>query len=159
PPSRSSTPRRSPRCGRSTGGSGSCTPSPSTRTACSAPPAAPAGRSPSGTWTTDPERAMRILQNTSTPPVPFVALRGGRLVAGGSGGFDIYTRPDGERRHIPASGATAPWPVCAVDPRGRWFCTTDWKKGCRLLPLGEDGAVGRLPGAAEDQKSTAFALS
>jgi WD40 repeat protein len=102
---------------------------------------------------------VRILQATAKRPVSLLAFGAGRLVAGGTGGFDVWDLSTGEQRHVPSSGSSSAWPVCAVDPRGRWFCTTDTTKGCRLFPLGDVEGVGRLPGRLDDQRAYAFAVS
>jgi hypothetical protein len=86
---------------------------------------------------------MRVLKCVGRRPVPLLGFAAGRLVAGGSRGYDIFDLAAGESRHLPENGTVIPNASSfAVDPRGRWFYTSDGNHGCRVLPLDEAGPGG-----------------
>jgi len=100
---------------------------------------------------------MRILHNITARPVGALAFGADRLVAGGSGGFDVYDLAADTRSHF-ASHFTMQIFACVIDPRGRWLYFADTWAGCRLLPLDEAGP-GRLPGEADAQHVVGLAVS
>src|SRR4051812_12336834 len=89
---------------------------------------------------------MRILQNTrKTWPVVGVAFGpgGGSLVAGGSGGFDVWALAAGTHRFINSHETQTVW-AFALDPGGRRLFYSDWRGGFRLYDL-RRGAYRPLP--------------
>jgi len=102
---------------------------------------------------------MRIFQNTVPRLVTGVSFGpGGRtLVAGGSGGFDVWDLATGANTFIP-SHSTKYIYACAYDPLGRWFYFSDSLGGCRLInPIGAGDR--RLPGSRSDHHVTSLAAS
>jgi WD40 repeat protein len=90
---------------------------------------------------------VRILQNTVEALVAGVSFErhGQRLVAGGSGGFDVWDLPSGKKTFSTRSTWTKYIYACICDPLGRWFYFSDSLGGCRLFDLAGPG-VRRLPG-------------
>jgi WD40 repeat protein len=100
---------------------------------------------------------MRVLQNKMPYPVGAVAFGAGRLVAGGSGGIDVWDLANGGSAHHHAYATPAVW-GCAVDPEGRWFYYSDMITRFRVLPL-NDAGPGHLPGGTHDQHVVSLAVS
>src|SRR5206468_201801 len=88
----------------------------------------------------------RILQNSCTQPVGGVSfgLDGRRLVAGGSGGYEVWDLATSTHNFIP-SHKTKNLYVCVCDPLGRCVYVSDSRGGLRILPPA-GGDVRRLPG-------------
>jgi WD40 repeat protein len=88
---------------------------------------------------------MRLLQNTQTRPVIGVGFGpdGKTLVAGGSGGFDVWDLPAGHTFvAVPESRDVFAF---ALDPLGRWFYFSEYQGGCSLYDL-TSGEARRFPG-------------
>jgi len=89
---------------------------------------------------------VRILKNKVARAVYRLAFGpDGRLVAGGSGGFDIWNLTTGKRVHVPSPDVTNYITVCECDPLGRWFYVDDSTSGGRMIPWSGKGER-RLPG-------------
>ena len=102
---------------------------------------------------------MRVLQNTLTRQVGGLSFGpGGRtLVAGGSGGYDIWDLATGSRTFI-ASHAVKYLYGCVCDPLGRWFYVSDYLGGFRLLPL-IGNAPPSVPGSPHFRHVISFDLT
>jgi WD40 repeat protein len=79
---------------------------------------------------------VRILQNTSARPVTGVSFgpAGRTLVAGGSGGYDVWDLASGSHAFVPSHGFNYSH-GCVADPLGRWFYVSDDCRWFRLVPL------------------------
>lgn len=87
---------------------------------------------------------MIVLQNTVRRPVAGLSFApDGRLVAGGSGGFDVWTLADQTCRHL-KSHSVAKLSGCVFDPLGRWIYVSDYMAGLRFLRLSRK--VPAVPG-------------
>lgn len=102
---------------------------------------------------------MRILQNTATRPVAGVSFchEGRTLVAGGSGGFDIWDLTTSRNHFIPSHNTKYIY-ACVCDPGGRWFYFSDSVGGCRLIDLNGEGER-RLPGTQHDHHVVSLATT
>src|SRR5262249_29449288 len=100
----------------------------------------------------------KVLQNTVARMVAGLSFAPGpRLVAGGSGGFDVWDLASEGRAHVPTSDARYLW-ACACDPLGRWFYAADSTLGCRLYDLAHLGERP-LPGAPRTRHVISLAVS
>lgn len=102
---------------------------------------------------------MRLLQNTIARPVAGVSFGpGGRtLVAGGSGGYDLWDLASGARSFVPSHGVRY-LNGCVWDPFGRWVYVSDYLGGFRMLPV--DGGEPRpLPGSRHENHVISFDLT
>ncbi len=101
---------------------------------------------------------MRTLQNTHQAQVAALSFGpAGQLVAGGSGGFDLWGLAGGGKLHIP-SHPTRHVFACAFDPLGRWFYFSDSIGGCCLFSLDGSG-FRRLPGDVHQHHVVSLAVS
>jgi WD40 repeat protein len=93
---------------------------------------------------------MRILQNTALRQVYGLTFSadGTTLIAGGSGGFDVWNLPAGSRYHVEYH-ATKNLYAFDLDPRGRWLYISDARGGCSLFSL-PDRKWHRPPGSQHD---------
>ncbi len=102
---------------------------------------------------------MRVLQNTQARQVGGLSFGpGGRtLVAGGSGGYDIWDLTTASHAFV-ASHSVRYLYGCVYDPLGRWFYVSDHLGGFRLLPF--DGNKSRpVPGSPHERHVTSFDLT
>jgi WD40 repeat protein len=102
---------------------------------------------------------VRLLQNTAIRPVTAVSFgSGGRaLVAGGSGGYDVWDVADWSHTFI-ASHAVKYHFGCVCDPAGRWVYVSDSLGGFRILPLSERD-VPAVPGSPYELHVRSFDLA
>lgn len=100
---------------------------------------------------------MRVLQNTQTRRVGGVSFGpGSALVAGGSGGYDLWDLTTASHTFIPSH--TVPYLFgCVYDPLSRWVYVSDYRGGFRLLSL--DGDVRTPPGNPYERHVRAFDLT
>jgi WD40 repeat protein len=83
---------------------------------------------------------------------------GGRtLVAGGSGGYDVWDLVSSTHTFLPTHNTKYLY-GCIYDPLGRWVYVSDYVGGFRLLPLG-GGQTQRLPGSAYQHHVVDFDLT
>ena len=102
---------------------------------------------------------MRVLQNTRTRFVGGTSFGpGGRtIVAGGSGGYDVWDLASSSRRFF-SSHAVRYLYGCVYDPLGRWVYVSDYLGGFRLLR--PDGCEARpAPGSLHQRHVTSFDLT
>lgn len=102
---------------------------------------------------------MRLLQNTKARSVGGVSFGpGGRtLVAGGSGGYDVWDLTTASHTFIPSHNVKYLY-GCVYDPLGRWVYVSDSLGGFRLLSL--DGRNGPpAPGSPHQRHVTSFDLT
>src|SRR3954453_15182190 len=93
---------------------------------------------------------MRILHRDRTLPVAGVGFTpDGRLVAGGSGGFDLYDLVTLRRFSVPLPESRYVF-AFVVDPLGRWLYLSMAQYGCRMHDL-MTGAVRPFPGVDEGE--------
>jgi WD40 repeat protein len=99
--------------------------------------------------------ALFQLQNTIARPIAGVSFGPkGSLVAGGSGGYDVWDLAASTHTFIP-SHAVKYYYGCVCDPLGRWIYVADSLGGFRLLPL--DGGEARpTPGSPHERHVTTF---
>lgn len=90
---------------------------------------------------------MRILQNTAPRVVAGVTFGPGgqTLIAGGSGGFNVWDLSTGAGTFLKSHSTKYVW-ACTCDPLGRWLYFSDSLGGCRLIDLSGHG-YRRLPGS------------
>lgn len=102
---------------------------------------------------------MRLLQNTMERPVSGLSFgpAGLTLVAGGSGGYDVWRLARTSNTFIP-SHATKDVYGCVCDPLGRWLYVSDYVGGFRLLALG-DKEPPPIPGSADERHVTSFDIT
>ncbi len=102
---------------------------------------------------------MRLLQNTKARLVSGVSfgLGGRTLVAGGSGGYDIWDLATSSRIFIPSHNTKYHY-GCVCDPRGRCFYVSDSLGGLRILTLDGSG-IQRLPGSPYSHHVVSFDLT
>jgi WD40 repeat protein len=102
---------------------------------------------------------VRVLQNTQARQIGGLSFGpGGRtLVAGGSGGYDIWNLATASHAFI-ASHAVKYLYGCVYDPLGRWFYVSDYLGGFRLLPL-DGNAPPPVPGSPHERHVTSFDLT
>jgi hypothetical protein len=101
---------------------------------------------------------MRLLQNTVARPVSGVSFgsEGSTLVAGGSGGFDVWNLAASSSTFIESHPVSYLY-GCIYDPLGRWIYVSDFRAGFRLLPL--DGTEAQpIPGSPYERHVTSFDL-
>lgn len=109
---------------------------------------------------TQSERCIvRLLHNTATRPVAGVSFgSGGRnLVAGGSGGYDVWDVADWSHTFI-ASHVVKYVFGCVCDPAGRWIYVSDVLGGFRILPLSERD-IPAVPGSPYELHVRSFDLA
>jgi WD40 repeat protein len=102
---------------------------------------------------------LRLLCNTITRLVAGVSFgpRGETLIAGGSGGFDLWDLAAQSSRFV-ASHAVKYFYGCIYDPLGRWVYVSDSLGGFRLLS--PDGNESRpAPGSPHERHVTSFDLA
>src|SRR5262249_2616085 len=88
---------------------------------------------------------MRILQSDRTQPVAGVGFTpDGRLVAGGSGGFDLYDLTTLRHFSVPLAESKYVF-AFVVDSLGRWLYLSMGGYGCRIHDP-TSGAVRSFPG-------------
>jgi WD40 repeat protein len=89
---------------------------------------------------------MRSLQNTQTRPIPGMGFGpdGRKLVAGGSGGFDVWDLSSGSRTFVATLESRFIF-VFVLDPLGRWLYFSEGRGGCWLYDL-RSGEPRRFPG-------------
>src|SRR5262249_56609771 len=103
--------------------------------------------------------AVRLFRNTMARPVGGVSFGPGglTLVAGGSGGFDIWELATSTHTFV-ASHAVKYLYGCVHDPLGRWVYLSDYLGGFRLLPLAGHEARP-APGSPPEPHGTSFDLT
>jgi WD40 repeat protein len=101
---------------------------------------------------------VRLLQNTQARPVGGVAFgpHGRILVAGGSGGYDVWELATSSHAFIASHNVKYLY-GCICDPLGRWIYVSDYVGGFRLLPLGGKGRPA--PGSPHERHVVSFALT
>jgi WD40 repeat protein len=102
---------------------------------------------------------VRLLRNTKARPVAGVSFGPGglSLVAGGSGGFDVWDLTTASRTFVPSHAVKYLY-GCIYDPLDRWVYVSDYLGGFRLLPL--DGhEVRPAPGSPHHRHVTSFDLT
>ncbi|MCI0742789.1 MAG: WD40 repeat domain-containing protein [Gemmataceae bacterium] len=102
---------------------------------------------------------MRYLRNTMARPVGGVSFgpKDLTLVAGGSGGFDIWDLANSTHTFVP-SHAVKNLYGCVYDPLGRWVYVSDYRGGFRLLPvLGHEALPA--PGSPHERHVISFGLT
>ena len=102
---------------------------------------------------------MRVLQNTLARSVGGTSFGpGGRtLVAGGSGGYDVWDLATSSRTFLPSHAVKYLY-GCVYDPLGRWIYVSDYVGGFRLRVL--DGREARpAPGSPYQRHVTSFDLT
>lgn len=102
---------------------------------------------------------MRFLQNTVARPVSGVSFgsENTTLVAGGSGGFDVWNLAASSNTFIESHSVKYLFGyIC--DPLDRWIYVSDYRAGFRVLPL--DGTEARpAPGSPHERHVRSFDLS
>jgi WD40 repeat protein len=99
---------------------------------------------------------VRLLRNTKARAVGGVSFGPGgmTLVAGGSGGFDVWDLTTSSRTFVPSHAVSYLY-GCVYDPLGRWVYVSDYLGGFRLLSL--DGTEVRpAPGSPHQRHVTSF---
>jgi WD40 repeat protein len=101
---------------------------------------------------------VRVLQNTQTRRVGGVSFGpGSALVAGGSGGYDLWDLTTASHTFIPSHSVSYLF-GCVYDPLGRWVYVSDYQGGFRFLPL--DGGKGPpIPGDPDERHVREFDLT
>jgi len=102
---------------------------------------------------------VRLLRNRNARPVGGVSFGPGglTLIAGGSGGFDVWELATSSRTFVPSHAVKYLY-GCVNDPLGRWVYISDYLGGFRLLPL--DGQEARpAPGSPHQRHVTSFDLT
>lgn len=105
------------------------------------------------------DRSVLVLQNTMARAVAGLsfAADGQTLIAGGSGGYDLWHLQTASHLYIPSHAVKRLW-GCRYDPMGRWIYVTDSVRGLRLLPAGGGEALPP-PGTPYVMHVTSFDLS
>jgi hypothetical protein len=83
---------------------------------------------------------------------------GQKLIAGGSGGFDIWDLATGRHAHAPSPDVTNYITACECDPLGRWFYVSDSTRGGRMISWVDHGEK-RLPGPGGHRHIQGLAVS
>src|SRR5262245_18356034 len=99
---------------------------------------------------------VRLLRNTTARPVGGVSFgpHGLTLVAGGSGGFDVWDLATSSHAFVPSHAVKYLY-GCVYDPRGRWIYVADYIGGFRILSV--DRLVAQpAPGSPYERHVTAF---
>jgi WD40 repeat protein len=102
---------------------------------------------------------VRLLRNTQAKSVSGVSFgpEGMTLVAGGSGGFDVWDLAASSHAFIPSHAVKYLY-GCVYDPLGRWVYISDYRGKFRLLPV--DGQASRpTPGSPHVRHVTSFDLT
>jgi WD40 repeat protein len=102
---------------------------------------------------------MRLLQNTHARPITGLSFAPGgtSLVAGGSGGFEVWDLTASFHSFIPWHSVQYLY-GCVYDPLGRWIYVSDYRSGFRLLPLA-GGKVQPVPGSRLERHVISFDLT
>lgn len=101
---------------------------------------------------------MIVLQNTVRRPVAGLSFApDGRLVAGGSGGFDIWNLATRTATHHKSHAEKYLFGL-AADPLGRWVYVSDSLGGFRFLPLDAE-PIPSVPGSQYDRHVRSFDVS
>lgn len=103
---------------------------------------------------------MRILQNAVDRDVTALLFApGGKLVAGGSGGFGVWDLLTGASTSVPLPSLKTSYPYCwAADPRGEWFYYSSHDTGFWAIRLDGSGSR-RLPDERATQHVLALAVA
>src|SRR5215469_6981830 len=101
---------------------------------------------------------MRLLRNTKTRPISGVSFGpdGLTLVAGGSGGFDLWNLKSSSRKYFPSHSVQYLY-GCVYHPFGRWVYLADYIGGFRFLSL--DGKTRTVPGSSHQRHVTTFDIT
>jgi len=102
---------------------------------------------------------VRILQNTRERLVLGVGFGpdGRTLVAGGSGGFDVWDLPASKHRFVSAQDSGTIF-AFVVDPQGRWLYFSEHRAGGYRYDL-KTGEAQRFPGDPYDHHMISIAAS
>ncbi len=101
---------------------------------------------------------MIVLQNTVRRPIGGLSFApDGRLVAGGSGGFDIWNLATRSATHHKSHAEKYLFGL-AADPLGRWVYVSDSLGGFRFLPLDAE-SLPMMPGSRYSRHVRSFDVS